>query len=92
MSDKTKLIELSDEELMKRYQFGEFEAFEVLYNRHSGRVFGYLCKRTSRENASDLVQEVFLKEGMTAFLQVRVRILWQLLVTRVLLTSMMLVA
>jgi len=55
------LKDLSDEELMTLYQTGQFEAFEVLYTRHSGRVFEYLKKKTSIEVARELMQEVFEK-------------------------------
>src|SRR5438046_324640 len=51
----------SDEELMSLYQTGEYSAFEIIYSRHSGRVFEYLRKRTAVETARDLLQEIFLK-------------------------------
>lgn len=52
---------LLDEELMSLYQGGDYQAFEVLYHRHSGRVFDFLKKRSSSEVASDLIQVVFEK-------------------------------
>ncbi len=53
---------LSDEELMSLYQNGDFAAFEVLYRRHSGRVYEYLRKKTpSSEIAMDLTQGTFEK-------------------------------
>ena len=53
---------LSDEELMSRYKFGEYPAFEELYRRHSGRVYGFILKRVkSRERAEELFQESFLR-------------------------------
>jgi RNA polymerase sigma-70 factor (ECF subfamily) len=53
---------LSDEELMVFYQNGDFVAFEILYNRHSGRIYQYLKKKVStNEIAQDLLQEVFSK-------------------------------
>lgn len=52
----------SDEELMILYQKGDSLAFDELYERHAGKVFGYLSKRNfSKLEAGDLVQEVFLK-------------------------------
>jgi RNA polymerase sigma-70 factor (ECF subfamily) len=36
-------------------------AFEALYARHSGRVYEYLKKKTTEENARELLQEIFLK-------------------------------
>jgi RNA polymerase sigma-70 factor (ECF subfamily) len=53
--------DLTDEILMQTYQDGDVMAFEVLYARHSKKVFFYLCKRVDRETASDLMQETFLK-------------------------------
>jgi len=53
---------LSDEELMVLYQKGDFLAFEILYHRHSGRIYEYLKKKVSAtEVAQDLLQEVFSK-------------------------------
>lgn len=56
------LTKKSDEELMKNYQDGQSSVFDVLFERHSGRVFGYLSKRiTRKKEAEDLLQEVFFK-------------------------------
>jgi RNA polymerase sigma-70 factor (ECF subfamily) len=52
----------SDEELMVIYQAGSTAAFDVLFQRHSSRIFGYLRKRLAKKKeAEDLLQEVFLK-------------------------------
>jgi RNA polymerase sigma factor (sigma-70 family) len=52
----------SDEELMESYQLGNTEAFDLLFKRHSGRVLGFLSKRTGKMKvADDLLQEVFFK-------------------------------
>jgi RNA polymerase sigma-70 factor (ECF subfamily) len=56
-----KANELSDEDLMALYQSGDVEAFEILYVRHSGKVFDFLQKKTGPQNARDLLQETFLK-------------------------------
>jgi RNA polymerase sigma factor (sigma-70 family) len=54
--------EQTDEELMRGYRLGEAAAFEELYRRYSGRVYGYLRKRLpSREESDELLQGVFLK-------------------------------
>lgn len=53
--------DLSDEELMTIYQSGDFAAFEVLYRRHSGRVFEYLKKKVEVRTAQELLQETFEK-------------------------------
>ncbi len=46
---------------MSLYQRGDYHAFEVLYHRHSGRVFEYLRKRSTEEVSRDLTQTVFEK-------------------------------
>lgn len=53
--------ELSDEQLMILYQTSDFEAFELLYQRHSRRVLAYFHKRAPLETAKDLLQETFTK-------------------------------
>lgn len=56
------LAERTDEQLMALYQEGSEEAFRALYDRHSGKIFGYLKSRTrSEQEATDLFQEVFVK-------------------------------
>jgi RNA polymerase sigma-70 factor (ECF subfamily) len=61
MQEKKNLKEHSDEELMNLYQKGNFAAFEILYERHSGRVFEYLKNKVSNEIAQELLQETFEK-------------------------------
>jgi RNA polymerase sigma-70 factor (ECF subfamily) len=57
-----RLEELSDEELMRLYQDAREDAFNVLYQRHSGLVYGYLRKRLpSPQAANDVFQAAFLK-------------------------------
>jgi RNA polymerase sigma factor (sigma-70 family) len=52
----------TDEELMLLYQNGDTEAFHALYERHAGKIFGYLKKKTkNQEEALDFFQEVFSK-------------------------------
>lgn len=51
----------SDEELMLLYQNDNLIAFEILFRRHSGRVFSYLSQKIPRESAQELVQDVFEK-------------------------------
>jgi RNA polymerase sigma-70 factor (ECF subfamily) len=56
------LSQLSDEELMNLFRLGNVDAFDVLYHRHSPRVFGYLKHRVRSEQvAQDILQETFLK-------------------------------
>jgi RNA polymerase sigma-70 factor (ECF subfamily) len=53
---------LSDEELMVLYQSGASEAFQVLYRRHSAKIYGFLRRRVwNDERAAELFQEAFLK-------------------------------
>ncbi len=53
---------LTDEELMKSYVKDDTMAFEILYQRYSGKVLGYLLQKTRSKNiAQDLTQDVFLK-------------------------------
>lgn len=52
----------SDEELMKAYAEGDLSAFEELYKRHKGRVYGFLQKRcSSKQMADEVFQNTFLK-------------------------------
>jgi RNA polymerase sigma-70 factor (ECF subfamily) len=52
----------ADEELMRAYLAGDSSAFDALYRRLSGRVYGYLHKRLqNRESADEVFQAVFFK-------------------------------
>jgi len=54
--------QFEDEELMQKYQAGEFMAFEVIYARHQNRVYSYLSARLSNQNAvEEVFQNAFLK-------------------------------
>ncbi|MGK5087605.1 sigma-70 family RNA polymerase sigma factor [Bdellovibrionota bacterium FG-2] len=54
--------ELSNEALMVAYQKGDLKAFEVLYRRHSGRVYGFLVGKLKGVGmADDVFQATFLK-------------------------------
>jgi RNA polymerase sigma-70 factor (ECF subfamily) len=56
------LKNLSDEALMEKIIAREKLAFAELYDRYSGRLMGYLMKMlwNNREQAEDILQEVFL--------------------------------
>lgn len=45
---------------MVLYQQGDYQAFEELYHRHSGKVYGYLKLHAPTES-EDLLQQVVLK-------------------------------
>ncbi len=52
----------TDEELMVMYQNGSENAFQVLYDRHSSKVFGFLKSRIKTdEKVQDIYQDVFIK-------------------------------
>ncbi|MCC7442673.1 MAG: sigma-70 family RNA polymerase sigma factor [Bdellovibrionales bacterium] len=53
----------TDEELMERYRTeGDEAAFATLYQRHAGRVYGYLSSRLpSRQDLDEVHQAVFMK-------------------------------
>lgn len=52
----------SDEQLMADYADGDPEAFVILYNRHKGRIMGYLFSRLKdRDEAEEVFQGVFAK-------------------------------
>jgi RNA polymerase sigma factor (sigma-70 family) len=50
----------SDAELLAASR-GEPDAFLVVFERHVGRITGYVGRRVGREQAEDLVSEVFLR-------------------------------
>lgn len=53
---------LTDEDLMLKYQGGGYEAFQEIYSRYSGMIYGYIKKRVKNDAiASDIFQEVFMK-------------------------------
>lgn len=53
---------MTDEELMVAYVDGDVRAFEALYERHKGRVFGFLMRKLrDRDEAEDVFQMTFAK-------------------------------
>ena len=56
------LENLTDEDLMVMYQNGAENAFQVLYLRHSSKVYGFLKRRIwQKEKVNEIYQEVFVK-------------------------------
>ena len=54
--------DLTDEDLMVMYQNGSESAFQVLYVRHSSKIYGFLKSRIFQaEKTADIYQEVFIK-------------------------------
>jgi RNA polymerase sigma factor (sigma-70 family) len=55
-------MERTDIELMIQYQNGDEEAFNQLYMRHKGKVYGYIFKKTGNEEmTAEIFQDVFHK-------------------------------
>jgi len=56
------LQDLSDEQLMTRYQSGEAKAFELLMERHYQSVYNFLYRYTGNTHAAeDLLQDVWMR-------------------------------
>lgn len=53
---------VSDEALMIRFRDGDTQAFEVLYARHKGPLYRYLCRQCeTTAHAEELFQDVWMK-------------------------------
>jgi len=53
-------VELNDTALMLRYRDGDMTAFETLYGRHKGSLFGFLVRQIGNQQyAEDVFQEVW---------------------------------
>jgi RNA polymerase sigma-70 factor (ECF subfamily) len=50
----------ADVELARHCQAGVSGAFEQLYGAHAPRLFGLACRMVGRQDAEDLLQEIFL--------------------------------
>ncbi len=51
----------TDEEIIALYKNGEEEVFKDLINRYISPIFNFAAHLTDRSNASDIVQEIFIK-------------------------------
>lgn len=51
----------SDEEIILLYKNGEEEAFKELINRYTSPIYNFVARLGSRNDASDIVQETFIK-------------------------------
>lgn len=59
---KTDFDSSSDEELMRAYQDGLEKAFQILYHRHSSKVYGFLINRIRDKTlVDDIFQAIFMK-------------------------------
>ena len=62
MDEKTRMMHLSDQDLMKVVQSGDFSPASVLFDRYSGRIYNFAYRfLRSPEAAEDATQEVFVK-------------------------------
>ena len=62
MNEDKPLTQQSDEDLMLAYKIGSKEAFNELYSRHAGRVYGYLKNKIMNSaRADDIFQDTFLR-------------------------------
>lgn len=55
------LKDQTDQDLMRNYCQGQVEAFQEIYRRHQGIVYGYLSKRLKAEHVDEVFQNIFLK-------------------------------
>jgi RNA polymerase sigma-70 factor (ECF subfamily) len=51
----------SDEEIIVLYKNGDEEAFKVLINRYTTPLYNFTARLTNKNDASDIVQEIFIK-------------------------------
>ena len=51
----------ADSALLNRLRSGEVAAFDALFRRHHARIYRVLCGFVGQEEASDLLQETFLR-------------------------------
>jgi RNA polymerase sigma-70 factor (ECF subfamily) len=55
-------VKTTDEALMQRFQNGDRDVFEVLYQRYKAPIFTFLVRQyTSNDNANEITQEVFIR-------------------------------
>jgi len=51
----------TDEEVIVLYKNGDEEAFKVLIARYTTPLYNFTARLTNKNDASDLVQEIFIK-------------------------------
>ncbi|MCX6752509.1 MAG: sigma-70 family RNA polymerase sigma factor [Candidatus Nomurabacteria bacterium] len=54
-------LEMTDEEIIVLCQNGDDEAFKNLIDRYASLLFNFVARLTNRNDAPDIVQEVFIK-------------------------------
>jgi RNA polymerase sigma-70 factor, ECF subfamily len=55
------LSEPTDEEIIVFYKNGDKEVFKSLINRYATPLYNFTARLTNRNDASDIVQEIFIK-------------------------------
>ena len=53
--------EKTDEEIIVLYKDNEQEALKILINRYTSALYNFVARLTNRNEAGDIVQEVFIK-------------------------------
>ena len=69
MSELTDVVstDISDEELLRRISLHDLPAYELLYDRHAGPVYGLIMRMIKdRHLAEDLLQEIFWQVWQSA--------------------------
>jgi RNA polymerase sigma-70 factor (ECF subfamily) len=62
VSKEAKISELSDEDLIRRFQDGDLYAFDAIVNRYKDQLLNFAYRFLSNmEEAEDVVQETFLR-------------------------------
>lgn len=51
----------TDEEIVALYQSGERDAFKILMDRYTPILFNFTARLTNRNDAEDIVEEIFIK-------------------------------
>lgn len=62
----TNLMDMTDEQLVRAYEKGSNDAFDILLRRHQDRVYNYILRIIKNEDvANDIFQETFVKAILT---------------------------
>ena len=71
--DKKDLEQLSDEDLIERFQQGDANAYELIVKRYKNQLLNFVFRFLgNQEEAEDVVQETFLRVFRTRFAYTRV--------------------
>ena len=71
--DKKDLEQLSDEDLIERFQQGDANAYELIVKRYKNQLLNFVFRFLgNQEEAEDVVQETFLRVFRNRFAYTRV--------------------